>query len=152
MPGVHARDLLDTGPVVHQDADALDVVTRLVENHWDGLVIVDDDRRALATVSLAQVLRLALPDYIEDDVSLASVYAERDADTFAETLRNRQVHEVMPRPKRKILPVVVPPDATLLEVSALMAVQSTAIVGVVDAGVTIGAVGAHAVMQATLPR
>jgi CBS domain-containing protein len=149
---VHARDLLDTGPVVQQDADALDVVTELVDNHWDGLVIVDGDSRALATVSLAQVLRLALPDYIEDDVSLASVYAERDADTFAETLRNRQVHEVMPRPKRKNPPVVVPPAATLLEVSALMAVHNTAIVAVVEEERTIWAVGAHAVMHATLPR
>jgi CBS domain-containing protein len=139
---VHARDLLDTGPVVQQDADALDVVTELVDNHWDGLVIVDGDSRALATVSLAQVLRLAL----------ASVYAERDADTFAETLRNRQVHEVMPRPKRKNPPVVVPPAATLLEVSALMAVHNTAIVAVVEEERTIGAVGAHAVMHATLPR
>ncbi len=147
-----ASNHLDTGPVVQQDADALDVVTRLVNHHWDGLVIVDQNMRALATVSLAHVLRLALPDYIEDDVSLASVYAERDADTFAETLRNRQVHEVMPRPTRKYPPVLVRPEHTLLEVAALMAVKQTAIVAVVDEGRTIGSVGAHTVLSATLPR
>lgn len=149
---MHARNHLDTGPVVHADADALSVVTSLVENHWDGLVVVDDDMRALATVSIGQVLRLALPDYIEEDVSLARVYAERVADTFAETLRGRQVHEVMPRPTSKYPPVLVRPEATLLEVAAVMALQSTAIVAVVENGRTIGSVGAYAVLAATLPR
>jgi predicted transcriptional regulator len=147
---VQARDLLDTGPVVHQDAEALEVVTSLVAEHWDGLVIVDEAMAPLATVSLAQVLRLALPDYIEDDVSLASVYSERDADTFAESLRGRTVYEVMPRPRQTI--VTVAPEATLLEVAALMAVHFTAIVAVVDRHRVIGAVGAHALMKATLPR
>ena len=127
------------------------MVTALVEGHWDGLVIVDAFMAPLATVSLAQVLRLALPDYIEDDVSLASVYAERDADTFAESLRGRRVREVMPRPKHHH-PVTVPPEATLLEVSALMAVEFTAIVAVVEGRRTIGAVSSHAVLTATLPR
>jgi predicted transcriptional regulator len=149
---VIARNHLDTGPVVQRDADALDVVTRLVEHHWDGLVIVDENMWALATVSLADVLRLALPDYIEEDVSLASVYAEQVADTFAETLRNRKVREVMPRPISKYPPVLVRPEHTLLEVAAVMAVQHTAIVAVVEESRTIGSVGAHAVLSATLPR
>ena len=129
-----------------------EIANGLLPNFDDAADDKDGDGAWETTVSLAQVLRLALPDYIEDDVSLASVYAERDADTFAETLRNRQVHEVMPRPKRKNPPVVVPPAATLLEVSALMAVHNTAIVAVVEDERTIGAVGAHAVMHATLPR
>lgn len=143
---------MDTGPVVHADSDALSVVTSLVHNHWDGLVVVNDERWALATVSLSQVLRLALPDYIEEDVSLARVYAERVADTFAETLRDRRVHEVMPRPVSKHPPVLVRPEATLLEVAAVMAVEKTAIVAVVEHARTIGSVGAHAVLSATLPR
>ncbi|MGA7690583.1 MAG: CBS domain-containing protein [Jiangellales bacterium] len=149
---MHARDHLDSGPVVSRDADALQVVTDLVHHHWDGLVVVDDSLAPLATVSLDQVLRLSLPDYIEDDVSLASVYAERDADTFAETLRGRTVGEVTPWPRRRHAPVTVSPDDTLLEVAAVMAVHFTAIVAVVDDGRTIGALGALAVMAATLPR
>lgn len=136
--------------MVYHDADAVDVVTRLVEHHWDGLVIVDNMLAPLATVSVAQVLRLALPDYIEDDVSLASVYAERDADTFAESMRGRTVYEVRPRPGEQV--VSVPPEATLLEVSAQMAVHFSSIVAVVDGERTIGSVGAHAVLTATLPR
>ena len=152
MPGVHARNHLDSGPVVSKDADALRVVTDLVHHHWDGLVVVDDDLAPLATVSMAQVLRLALPDYIEDDVSLASVYAERDADTFAETLRGRTVGEVTPRPRRRHPPITVHPGDTLLEVAATMAVHFTSIVAVVEDGRTIGALGAYEVMKATLPR
>lgn len=115
-------------------------------------MIVDEALAPLATVSLDQVLRLSLPDYIEDDVSLASVYAERDADTFAETLRGRTVGEVAPGHRRRHPLVTVSPGDTLLEVAAVMAVHFTAIVAVVDGGRTIGALGAHAVMEATLPR
>ena len=133
---------------MHLSSDALDVVRRLVAGGWDGLVVVDD-RGPVATVSLAQVLRLALPDYIEDDVSLASVYAEKIADTFGETMRGRPVSEVLPWPHRE--PVVVRPTATLLEVAALMATEFTAIVAVVEHGRTLGAVGARALMRAILP-
>ena len=145
---MRARDLLDPSPVVHRSSDALDVVRRLVAGGWDGLVVVDDDG-PVATVSLAQVLRLALPDYIEDDVSLASVYAEKIADSFGETMRGRPVSEVLPWPHRE--PVVVRPTATLLEVAALMATEFTAIVAVVEDGRTLGAVGARALMRAILP-
>lgn len=134
--------------MVHRNSDALDVVRRLVAGGWDGLVVVDD-RGPVATVSLAQVLRLALPDYIEDDVSLASVYAEKTADTFGEMLRGRPVGEVLPWPPRD--PVVVRPSATLLEVAAHMATEFTAIVAVVEPPRTLGAVGARAVVKAILP-
>ncbi len=145
---MRALDLLDPDPVVHKTAEALDVVRRLVAGWWDGIVVVDDDG-PVATVSLAQVLRLALPDYIEDDVSLASVYAERIADSFGETMRGRPVSEVLPWPHRD--PVVVRPSATLLETAAIMATEHTAIVAVAEHGHTLGAVGARAVMKAILP-
>jgi len=134
--------------VVHLSSDALEVMRRLVAGWWDGIVVVDDDG-PVATVSLAQVLRLALPDYIEDDVSLASVYAEGIADTFGEEMRDRPVSEVLPWPHRP--PVVVRPSATLLETAARMATEHTAIVAVVEHGRTLGAVGARAVMKAILP-
>lgn len=133
---------------MHRDEDSHDVVRRLVAGRWDGLVVVDDDG-PLATVSLAQVLRLALPDYIEDDVSLASVYAETVADSFGESMIGRPVGQVLPWPHRD--PVVVPPSATLLEIAALMATENTAIVAVVDDGRTLGSVGATALMTAVLP-
>lgn len=133
---------------MHRDEDALDVVRRLLAGQWDGLVVVDDNEPQ-ATVALDQVLRLALPEYVEEDVSLAAVYAERAAGTFAESMRGRLIGDVLPWPARP--PVVVPPDATLLEVAVVMATEQATIVAVVDDGRTLGAVSARAILRSVLP-
>lgn len=145
-----ARDLADPSPVVRGDDDAGSVLRRLVAGGWDGLVVVDGAGAPLTTTSLAQVLRMLLPEYIEEDVSLASVYAERQADVLADALAGRTVAQVLPQPGRE--PVVVDAGATLLEVAAVMASQRSSVVAVVDAGRTTGALGAHAVLRAALMR
>lgn len=145
-----ARDLADPAPVVRGDDDAGWVLRRLVAGGWDGLVVVDDADAPVTTVSLAQVLRLLLPEYIEEDVSLASVYAERQSDVLADALAGRLVAQVLPQPRRD--PVVVDAGATLLEVAAAMATLRSSVVAVVDAGRTSGALGAHAVLRAALLR
>ena len=146
---MRARDLADPSAVVRRDDDASAVVRRLVAGGWDGLVVVEGSGRPLATVSLAQVLRLLLPEYIEEDVSLASVYAERQADVFAEAMAGRTVGQVLPQPPRQ--PVVVSPTATLLEVATAMATRRCSVVAVVESAGTIGAIGAHDVLRAALP-
>jgi predicted transcriptional regulator len=145
---VRARALVDPGPVVSIGDDATDVVSRLVRAGWDGLVVVDGTR-TVATVSLAQVLRLVLPDYIEDDESLAGVYGEQQAEVFAAALQGHTVADVLPRPPRD--PVLVRPDATLLQIAAAMATHACSIVAVVEQGRTLGAIGAHAVLAAASP-
>ena len=49
------------------DADATETLRRMLAQGWDGLVVVDGPR-TVATVSLAQSLRLLLPDYVETRV------------------------------------------------------------------------------------
>lgn len=120
-----------------------DVVRRLVARGWDGLVVVDGAGAPVATVSLAQVLRLLLPDYVEDDESLA-VYSGDEV--FAETLAGRTVRDVLPFPHRE--PVVVSPDASLAQVAAAMATRACSVVAVVAGTRVLGAVGAHAVLAA----
>lgn len=130
------------------DADATETLRRMLAQGWDGLVVVDGPR-TVATVSLAQSLRLLLPDYVEDDEALASVYAEAQADAVAAGLRGSRVRDVLPQPHRS--PVLVRPSATLLEIAAAMATRGSTIVAVVERGATLGAVGTRAVLRAALP-
>jgi predicted transcriptional regulator len=142
---VRARDLADPTAVVGVHEDAAAVVRRLVVGGWDGIVVVDGGR-TLATVSLAQVLRLLLPDYVEEDESLAAVYSESLADALGEALDGQAVGDVLPQPRRE--PVVVPADATLVQVAAAMARHACSVVAVVERQQVLGAVGAHAVLAA----
>jgi predicted transcriptional regulator len=142
---VRARDLADPAAVVGAHEDAADVVRRLVAGGWDGLVVTDAGR-TLATVSLAQVLRLLLPDYLEEDESLAAVYSETVADALGDALDGQVVADVLPQPRRD--PVVVPADATLLQVAAAMARHACSVVAVVEHRRVLGAIGAHAVLAA----
>ena len=80
-------------------------------------------------------MRFALPDYVEEDRA-ASVYSESDADALCESLRGRTVQELMPSkkflPRRHAHRPIVAPDATLIEVAAVMAEQHSPVVAVVE--------------------
>ena len=126
----------------------------LVDRALPGLVVVDQDGLPLFILPGSQVLRFALPDYVEEDRTLASVYSESDADALFESLRGRTVQELMP--STKFLPrgaprPIVAPDATLIEVAAVMAEQHSPVVAVVDEGHVIGVITAHRLLGAALP-
>ena len=126
----------------------------LVDRALPGLVVVDQDGLPLFILPGSQVLRFALPDYVEEDRTLASVYSESDADALCESLRGRTVQELMP--STKFLPrgaprPIVAPDATLIEVAAVMAEQHSPVVAVVDEGHVIGVITVHRLLGAALP-
>ena len=140
--------------MVHLDTDALEATRLLVDRALPGLVVVDQDGLPLFILPGSQVLRFALPDYVEEDQTLASVYSESDADALCESLRGRTVQELMP--STKFLPrgaprPIVAPDATLIEVAAVMAEQHSPVVAVVDEGHVIGVITVHRLLGAALP-
>ena len=96
---MRARDLAEPFPVVHLDTDAMEATRLLVDRALPGLVVVDRDGLPLFILPGSQVLRFALPDYVEEDRTLASVYSESDADALCESLRGRTVQELMPSTK-----------------------------------------------------
>ena len=151
---MRARALAQPFPVVHLDTDALEATRLLVDRALPGLVVVDQDGLPLFIMPGSQVLRFALPDYVEEDRTLASVYSESDADALCESLRGRTVQELMP--STKFLPrgaprPIVAPDATLIEVAAVMAEQHSPVVAVVDEGHVIGVITVHRLLGAALP-
>ena len=105
----------------------------------------------------SQVLRFALPEYIEEDPALARVYGERDADAFCPELEGRRVRELMPGkqylPKRDRDRPVVPADATLIEIASVMTRQHSPVVAVVETSDEIlGVITVHRLLGAALPR
>ncbi|MBD0293390.1 MAG: CBS domain-containing protein [Jiangellaceae bacterium] len=152
---MRARVLAEPFPVVHLDTDALEATRLLVDRALPGLVVVDHDGLPLFILPGSQVLRFALPEYVEQDQTLASVYSESDADALCESLRGRTVQELMPSkkflPRRPASRPIVAPDATVMEIAAVMAEQHSPVIAVVDGGKIIGVITVHRLLGSTLP-
>jgi hypothetical protein len=79
---VKARELAEPFPTVDADTDALVATRMLAEQGLPGLVVLDGRGRPLVILAASQVLRFAIPDYIEEDPGLARVIPEASADQF----------------------------------------------------------------------
>jgi CBS domain-containing protein len=155
---MRARDLAEPFPVVHPDTDALTATRLLVDQGLPGLIVTDQDGKPLVILPGSQVLRFALPDYVEEDPALAGVIPESEADRFCETLSGRTVAELMPGkeflPRRDRDRPIVSPEATVLEVASVMSRQKSPVVAVVDGDGTdvLGVITVHRLVGALLPR
>ncbi len=152
---MHAADLAEPFPVVHLDDDALPATRMLAEQGLPGLVVVDDDGGPLVVLPASQVLRFALPEYIEEDPRLASMYAEQEADAFCRALEGRTVRELMPSkqylPQRDRDRPVVRTDDTLIEVATQMTRQHSPVVAVVDERqAVVGVITVHRLLGTAL--
>jgi hypothetical protein len=127
---MRARDLVSQCGVVRLDTPAIEAARLLAAEDLRGLVVLNDRELPSAVLAGTQVLRLGVPAYIQEDPALARVVDEASADVFLRELGDRTVADCLPeRPSE--LPVVVP-DATVLEVAALMARARVPLVAVVD--------------------
>ncbi|MEV0831549.1 CBS domain-containing protein, partial [Nonomuraea rubra] len=80
-----------------------------------------------------------------EDPALARVVDEEHADRFLRSVAGRTVRDALP-PRPRELPIT-DPDATLLEMAALMARTRSPLVAVVDDGALIGAVTLQALLD-----
>jgi CBS domain-containing protein len=127
---MRARDLATVYPVVGPDSLVIDAARLLASQDLPGLVVVDEHGLPQTVLPATQVLRLGVPAYIQDDPTLARVVDEASADVFLRELGDLAVAQVLPDPPRDL--AVVSPDATVLEVAALMARARTPLVAVVE--------------------
>lgn len=117
-------------PTVSLSDLAIDAARLLAGSDLPGLLVIDDVGAPYAVLPGTQVLRLAVPVYCQDDPNLAAVVDEAAADVFLTGLGDRTVRDCL-TPQPHELPVVEP-DATVLEVAALMARTRSPLVAVVD--------------------
>lgn len=127
---MQARDLVSEFPTVLLSTPAIEAARLFAREDLPGLVVVDDAGRPLTVLAGTQVLQLGVPVYVQDDPTLAGVIDEASADVFLRGLGSRTVAECLPAERREL--AVVRPDATVLEIAALMARTHTPLVAVVD--------------------
>lgn len=151
---MHAEELARPYPTVGLDTDAAEAVRSLTERERPALIVVDERDHPVAVLPASQVLRGAIPRYVQDDPALARVIDESFADQMTAWLADKTVADLMPT-KRTPLPVVAPDD-TVLEIAAVMAANRCPLVAVVEDGPDgprlLGAVSAGELVARALPR
>jgi CBS domain-containing protein len=146
---MRARDLASPFPTVQLTTPAIEAARLLAGQNLPGLIVVDDRARPLTILPGTQVLRMAVPRYCQDDPALARVIDEAAADVFLRELGDRPVAELLPATAREL--PVVDPDATMLEIAALMARVRSPLVAVADrAGTMTGAITLDALLDTML--
>jgi FOG: CBS domain len=135
---MRARDLAADFPTVGLGTPALDAARLLADQDLPGLIVLDGDDKPFTVLPGTQVLRLAVPRYCQDDPTLARVVDEQHADLFLRALGDKTVKELLPEQPREL--PVVDPDATVLEIAAVMARMRSPLVAVVSEGRMVGAI------------
>lgn len=129
---MEARELAEEFPVVGLDTDALTAARMMGERRHPGLIVCDGDGRPYTVLPGSQVLRFMIPAYVQDDPALARVFDDESSDKLMGKLSHQTVQDLLPqRQDRTELPVV-DPDATSLEIAAVMTRMHSPIVAVVD--------------------
>src|SRR4051794_37823973 len=100
------------------DDPALDAVRLMAEEHLPGIVVCEPDGRPSRILPGSQVLRFVIPQYIQDDATLARVIGERGAEQLLTELHGRRVRDVLPEHPQGEL-AVCHPDDTVLEIAVL---------------------------------
>ncbi|WP_020524713.1 CBS domain-containing protein [Catelliglobosispora koreensis] len=143
---MRAADLAVEYPTVTMSTPAFEAARILARGDLPGLIVVDDAGKPLVVLPGTQVLRLAVPSYIQDDPTLARVIDEAAADVFIRELDGRTVQECLPDEPKE--PPIVDSRATALEMSALMARTRSPLVAVTNPdGTLAGAVTMHALLD-----
>lgn len=142
---MRARDLLAAFPTITVNTPVLEAARLLAEQDLPGLIVMDEHGLPDSILPGTQVLALAVPGYCQDDPALARVIDEQHADRFLGALAGRTVRDALP-PRPHELPVT-DPDATVLEVAALMARTHSPLVAVVAEGRLLGAVTLQALLD-----
>jgi CBS domain-containing protein len=142
---MRAIDLIADFPTVGLDTPVIDAARLLADQDLPGLIVVDERGLPSSILPGTQVLRLAVPGYCLDDPALARVVDEAHADAFLGSIAGRTVREAMPSARREL--PVADPDATVLELAALMARTHSPLVAIVDGQGLRGAVTLQALVD-----
>jgi hypothetical protein len=146
---MRARELVVEYPTVGLDTDALVAARLLADADLPGLIVVDATGRPMTILPGPQVLRFAIPAYVQDDPKLAAVVDEVSADGICQALAGTPVRDLLPSRTRE-LPVVDGGD-TVLEIAAIIARTGVPLVAVVENHRLLGAITLDALLDRILP-
>lgn len=129
---MRAGDLAEPFPTVRRETPAVAAARLMATRNLPGLIVVDGGDYPVTILPGTQVLRMALPSYLDEDPTLGRVIDEAAADVFLRGVGDRTVAECLSHEPREL--PVVDPDTTVLEVAAVMARTRSPLVAVARAG------------------
>jgi CBS domain-containing protein len=147
---MHAEQIAEDFPVVSIDSSALDAARMLAEHRLPGIVVTDSSGKPYAVLPASQVVRFIVPQYVQDDPSLAGVLDESMADRAADKLGGKTVRDVLPEHLRDV--PAAHADDTIIEVAALMARLRSPLIAVMKDGKLHGVITASRLLAAALKR
>ena len=146
---MRAGDLAEPFPTVRRDTPAVAAARLMATRNLPGLIVVDGDDCPVTILPGTQVLRMAIPTYLDDDPTLGRVIDEAAADVFLRGVGDRTVAECLSHEPREL--PVVDPDTTVLEVAAVMARTRSPLVAVArEKGPLLGAITLDALLDRML--
>jgi predicted transcriptional regulator len=145
---MRADQIAEDFPVVASTSNALDAGRLMAERRLPGLVVTDEDGQPLSILPASQVVRMLVPNYVQDDPSLAGVLSESMADHIADAIGDKTVSAILPKP----LPDMpkVKSDDNIVEVAAVMAHERAPLVAVVEKGRLVGVITASRLLEVAL--
>lgn len=148
---MRARELAQPFPTVGLDTDAMEAARMLGQQRLPGLIVLGDDGRPWTVLPASQVLRLVIPAYVQDDPALARAFDEKASDQLWSELDESTVRDLLPAEQDVDELPVVDPDATTVEVAAVMARVHSPLVAVVDGDELLGAITVSRLLDHLLP-
>jgi CBS domain-containing protein len=145
---MRADQIAEDFPVVASTSNALAAGRLMAERRLPGLVVTDPDGKPLTILPASQVVRMLVPSYVQDDPALAGVLSESMADHIADTIGDKTVAAILPKPQSDM--PTVKPDDTIVEVAAVMAHERAPLVAVVEKGRIVGVITASRLLEVAL--
>jgi CBS domain-containing protein len=142
---VRARDVAETYPVVDIDTSALVAARLIAKDRLPGLVVTDRDGNPQAVLPASEVVRFLVPEYVQDDPTLAGVLGEVSAERLSERLRRVSVAELLPNKRVEL--ALLQGDDSLVELAATMARLRSPLCAVMDGHAIVGVVTAARLLE-----
>lgn len=145
---MRAAQIAEEYPVVASTSNALDAGRLMAERRLPGLVVTGATGKPLTILPASQVVRMLVPNYVQDDPSLAGVLSESMADHIADAIGDKSVAAILPKPLPDM--PMVKSDDTIVEVAAVMAHGRAPLVAVMDKGRLVGVITASRLLEVAL--
>lgn len=149
---MRAHELVEPFPTVSLDADVMIAAQLMAAERSPGLIVCGNDERPYTVLPGSQVLNFIIPRYVQEQPALARAFDERASDELRDQLVRHTVRDVLPNAADIDELPIVDPDATAIEVAAVMARMHSPLVAVVDAsGRVLGAITVSRLLTYLLP-
>lgn len=132
---MRATDVLVSQPTVSPDQSVAEAGRTIAATGRIGVVVARRDGSPVGLITAVDVLKLALPDYLVRDPSLAATLDEAAVEEMSARLQAKTVGEFIA--DRAVTVRAVPevdPDATLLEIAAVLVSAGSTIAAVTGVG------------------